>query len=117
MNDVNETKKKGKKTNGYVKTFRLGAVAANVFRRQAPGGFKYLDFGLSRAWKSAGGKEGYSQNFFGSNAEALHAVIDQACHFIRQESGGVEEPKEGLFPEPEISSGTDDVSLGSTSEK
>ena len=82
MSEVNENKKKTKHTNNYVKTFRSGAVAANVFSRQAPGGFEYLDFSLSRAWKTAGGKEGYSQNFFAGNEEALHTVIEQASDFI-----------------------------------
>ena len=27
-------------------------------------------------------KEGYSQNFFSKNREALHDVIDEACDFI-----------------------------------
>ena len=53
MNEVPETTKKQKKTNQYVKTFRCGAVATNIFRRQAPGGFEYLDFGVSRSWKSS----------------------------------------------------------------
>ena len=83
MSETNGDKSK-KKTNKYVKTFRNGAVAANVFSRQAPGGFEYLDFGLSRAWKTTNGKEGYSQSFFAKNQEALHEVIDQACHFIQQ---------------------------------
>ena len=85
MSDTNGTKKKTEKTNHYVKTFRSGAVAANVFVRQAPGGFEYLDFSLSRAWKTASGKEGYSQNFFAKSREALCAVIDQACQFIEEQ--------------------------------
>lgn len=83
MSETNGDKSK-KKTSKYVKTFRNGAVAANVFARQAPGGFDYLDFGLSRAWKTPNGKEGYSQNFFAKNQEALHEVIDQACYLIQQ---------------------------------
>ena len=83
MSETNGDKSK-RKTNKYVKTFRNGAVAANVFSRQAPGGFEYLDFGLSRAWKTTNGKEGYSQNFFAKNQEAFHEVIAQACHFIQQ---------------------------------
>ena len=75
-------KKKSKTNNNYVRTFRHGAVAANVFKRTAPGGFEYLDFSISRAWKIPNGKEGYSTNFFEKNREALHAVVDQACDFI-----------------------------------
>jgi len=42
------------------KTFRQGAVAASVWRRQAPSGFEYFDFSVSRSWKATTtGKEGY----------------------------------------------------------
>lgn len=74
-----------KKSGKHVCTFRQGAIAANVFRRTAQGGFEYLDFSLSRAWKVPTGKEGYSHNFFESNEEALFDVIQQACRFIREE--------------------------------
>lgn len=84
MSEINESKSKKKDTSKYVKTFRNGAIAANVFARLAPGGFEYLDFGLSRAWKTTNGKDGYSQNFFAKNQDALHEVIDQACYFIQQ---------------------------------
>jgi hypothetical protein len=113
MKDVNETKRRANKTHGYVKTFRRGAVAANIFCRQAPGGFKYLHFGLSRSWKSSNGKgkEGYSQNFFTSSCEPLHVVIDQACHFIRQQSADEKEPQEGPFSERQGSLETNAVAL------
>ena len=68
----------------YVKTFRHGAVAANVFKRTAAGGFDYLDFALSRAWKAEGGQEEYSQNFFVQNRDAIKTVVDQACDYIEQ---------------------------------
>ena len=84
MSEINGSKSKKKDTSKYVKTFRNGAIAANVFARLAPGGFEYLDFGLSRAWKTSNGKDGYSQNFFAKNQDALHEVIDQACYFIQQ---------------------------------
>ena len=70
------------KTSNYVRTFREGAVAANVFQRVAVGGFEYLDFSISRAWKTPGGKEGYSQNFFSRNRDSIHKVVDEACDFI-----------------------------------
>jgi hypothetical protein len=75
-------KKKAKTNNNYVRTFREGAVAANVFQRTAPGGFEYLDFSISRAWKTQNGKEGYSANFFDNNRDAIHNVVNQACEFI-----------------------------------
>lgn len=86
MSEINGSKSKKKDTSKYVKTFRNGAIAANVFARLAPGGFEYLDFGLSRAWKTTNGKDGYSQNFFAKNQDALHEVVDQACYFIQQHS-------------------------------
>ena len=88
MSESNENKKNAKTTNNYVKTFRSGAVAANVFSRQAPGGFEYLVFSLSRSWKTSNSKEGYSQSFFANNDEALHTVIDQACDFIDSQAVG-----------------------------
>ena len=67
-----------------LKTFRRGAIAASVWPRQTATGFKYLEYSLSRSWKTkAGDKEGYSQNFFESNDEALYEVIHEASAFIR----------------------------------
>jgi hypothetical protein len=87
MTDNNgNKKKKTEQSSNYLKTFRQGAIAANVFQRTAPGGFEYLDFTLSRAWKTAGGKEGYSQTFFSRNCAALQIVIEQACDFIEANS-------------------------------
>ena len=83
MNDNNANKKKkSDHTSNYVKTFRQGSIAANVFQRTAPGGFEYLDFNLSRAWKTSGGKEGYSQQYFSRNRQALQVVVDEACDYI-----------------------------------
>lgn len=82
----------------YVKTFRRGAIAANVFRRTAPGGFEYLDFSLSRAWKTPAGKEGYSQSFFPHNDEALLAVIAEACDWIRETQATAPGPIENDGP-------------------
>ena len=67
-----------------VETIREGAVAASIWKRQTPTGFEYLDFSLSRSWKMKNGeKEGYSQNFFEKNEEALQQVIAKACAYIR----------------------------------
>jgi len=73
------------KRNDAVKIIRRGAIAASIWKRQTSTGFEYLDFSLSRSWKTkAGDKEGYSQNFFPGNEEALQAVIAEACEFIRR---------------------------------
>ena len=70
-----------------VKVIRVGAIAASIWRRQTPTGFEYLDFSLSRSWKlKSGEREGYSQNFFENNEEALFEVINQATRYIRQQA-------------------------------
>lgn len=81
MTEEKTTKKKA--TQKPLKTFRVGAIAANVWQRQTPTGFEYLDFSLSRSWKlKSGEKEGYSTSFFHNNEEALIEVIEQATAFI-----------------------------------
>lgn len=74
------------KTKPHIKpevTLRRGAVAASVWKRQAPSGFEYFDFSLSRAWKAkSSGREGYSLNFFGDNYEQLNIVIKEASDWI-----------------------------------
>jgi hypothetical protein len=68
-----------------VKTIRRGAIAASIWRRQAPTGFEYYDFSISRSWKSkSSGKEGYSSNFFTRNAEDLAAVAEEAAVWIEE---------------------------------
>ncbi|MBX3438185.1 MAG: hypothetical protein KF861_11890 [Planctomycetaceae bacterium] len=70
-----------------VKTIRNGAIAANIWKRQTPTGFEYLDFSLSRSWKLKDGeREGYSSNFFDRNDEALIDVVTRAADYIRQHS-------------------------------
>ena len=65
-------------------TIREGAVAASVWRRQSSAGMEYLEFSLSRSWKSKSGeKEGYSHNFFDANEKALVEVVIKASSFIR----------------------------------
>jgi hypothetical protein len=86
---IRADKHKGKENSGKrhdpVEVIRRGAIAASIWKRQTPTGFEYLDFSLSRSWKmKTGEKEGYSQNFFAGNEEALHEVIAEACEFIRR---------------------------------
>ena len=82
MAEATSTKKK-RETQKPLKTFRVGAIAASVWKRQTPTGFEYLDFSLSRSWKlKSGEKEGYSTSFFHNNEEALVDVIEQAAAFI-----------------------------------
>lgn len=77
------TSRKKRETQKPLKTFRVGAIAANVWQRQTPTGFEYLDFSLSRSWKlKSGEKEGYSTSFFHNNEDALIEVIEKATAFI-----------------------------------
>ena len=63
-----------------IKTIRQGAIAASIWKRQAPSGFEYFDFSLSRSWKTKNtGKEGYSNNFFSDNGEQLAEVIRETA--------------------------------------
>lgn len=69
-----------------VKVIRIGAIAASIWKRQSSTGFEYLDYSISRSWKlKSGEREGYSQNFFEGNEEALMEVINLASRFIRSE--------------------------------
>ena len=74
-----------------VKTVRQGAVAANIWKRQAPSGFEYYDFSLSRSWKAkSSGREGYSPNFFVDNEEALGAVVREASTWIASQQASLQ---------------------------
>ena len=69
------------------KTIRNGAIAASIWRRQAPSGFEYFDFSLSRAWKAkTSGREGYSLNYFSDNEEQLSSVIKEAASWIAEQT-------------------------------
>ena len=93
MSDETTSKKK-RETQKPLKTFRVGAIAANVWKRQTPTGFEYLDFSLSRSWKlKSGEKEGYSTSFFHNNEDALVDVIKQAAAFILENTVPVCEVK------------------------
>ncbi len=77
-----QTKKK--KESSYVHTVRSSvdpAVAANIFRRAAPDGHTYLDYELSRAWKTDK-REGYSSRFYVRNCDGLIEVIQRATEWI-----------------------------------
>ncbi len=83
MTDSSTTKKR---TMHPVKTIREGAVAASIWKRQAPSGYVYYDFSLSRSWKAqTTDKEGYSSNFFAKNEEQLHNVVTLASEWIARE--------------------------------
>lgn len=94
----NTTKQEGKQEKRAVKvdgesgvpvhTVRQGAVAASIWMRQSPSGYAYLDFSLSRSWKSMStARSGYSRNFFVRNRAELKAVIEQACEWIERQEG------------------------------
>lgn len=93
---MSETTKK-KTSTKPVKTIRQGAVAASIWKRQAPSGYEYYDFSLSRSWKTQStGREGYSPNFFAGNAAELQAVVEEAASRIasQQASRQADPPEE-----------------------
>ena len=80
---MNETKTKNEMKPEI--TIRRGAVAASIWKRQAPSGFEYYDFSLSRAWKAkSSGRDGYSPNFFADNEEQLSVVVKEASGWIAE---------------------------------
>jgi len=80
---MSESNKKKSAATKPVKTIRQGAIAASIWKRQAPSGFEYYDFSLSRSWKAQStGREGYSQSFFANNATELQAVIEETASWI-----------------------------------
>ncbi len=69
-----------------VHVVREGAVAASIWLRQAPSGYSYYDYSLSRSWKSmTTDKTGYSKNFFDKNEKELIAVIREASRWIAKQ--------------------------------
>ena len=71
-----------------VHVIREGAVAASIWRRQSPSGYAYLDFSISRSWKTqATGKTGYSANYFARNRDELIRVIEGAAQWIEANAG------------------------------
>jgi len=75
-----------KKETNYVHTIRSKvdpAVAANIFRRATQDSHTYLDYELSRAWKTKK-REGYSSRFYTRNCEGLVEVIQRATEWIAQ---------------------------------
>ncbi len=85
---MSEVKKKT--TTKPVKMIRHGAVAASIWKRQAPSGFEYYDFSLSRSWKTQStGREGYSPNFFAANADDLQATIADATSWIASQQASM----------------------------
>lgn len=96
---MSESKKKN--NTKPVKTVRHGAVAASIWKRQAPSGFEYYDFSLSRSWKTQStGREGYSPNFFAANVEDLQATVSEAASWIagQQASMQAEQPEARAIP-------------------
>lgn len=103
--EVSNKKNTSQRNLSPVKVVRCGAIAASIWKRQTSTGFEYLDFSLSRSWKlKSGEREGYSQNFFEGNEEALFEVINLASRFIR-----AEQQDESATPsQPEVEIGEPD---------
>lgn len=85
---------KKKKDTNYVITLRsesCPAIAANIFRRSTQDGHTYLDFEISRAWKS-GSREGYSSRFYARNRDGLREVVEMACDWIENNPQAADGP-------------------------
>ena len=79
----------------YVTTVREGAIAANIFLGQTQDGLGYHYFLLSRSWKSTKtNKEGYSDRFFGRNAQAIGKVSELAAQKCDELDSGLESPNQ-----------------------
>lgn len=66
-----------------IHVIREGAISASIYRRQSPSGYAYLDFSLTRSWKTqTSGKTGCSTNYFALNRNELVAAIDSAAAWI-----------------------------------
>ena len=66
-----------------IHVIREGAISASIYRRQSPSGYAYLDFSLTRSWKTqSSGKTGCSTNYFAINRQDLVTAIDRAAAWI-----------------------------------
>ncbi len=75
-----------KRESNYVTTVRseaCPAIAANIFRRTSQDGHTYLDYEISRSWKTAS-REGYSTRFYARNRDGIKEVADLASDWIEQ---------------------------------
>ena len=97
-----------KRESNYVTTIRSAvcpAIAANIFRRSTPDGHTYLDYEISRAWKS-GNREGYSSRFYARNREGIKEVAELASDWIERNpqaaDGLPEQPVNGRQRSSEI---------------
>ncbi len=87
-------KPKNEKQTSYVITLRSDqcpAIAANVFRRSTPDGHTYLDFEISRAWKS-GARQGYSSRFYSRSRDGIKEVADMAADWIENNPQAADGP-------------------------
>lgn len=113
-NNKNETNKKKSSITKPVKTIREGAIAASIWKRQAPSGFEYYEFTLSRSWKAqSSGREGYSPNFFARNATELENVIREAAIWIEGQQASLSAEQPEALPTVSIKNGPASESLTS----
>ncbi len=86
-----------------VMVIRHGAIAASIWHRRAETGYEYLDYSLSRSWKSQNtGLEGYSGNFFARNTDDICDAAREASDWIaKHQLGLVTSFVEGDVPQSE----------------
>lgn len=81
-----DTKKKKQTTAGDkqspIHVIRDGGIAASIWEKTTAHGMTFLEFTLSRSWKSKNGNTGYSQAYFVRNEAALLNVVTQAAAYI-----------------------------------
>lgn len=110
----NETSKKKSSTTKPVNIIRQGAIAASIWKRQAPNGFEYYEFSLSRSWKTQStGREGYSQAFFARNAAELQAVIEETASWIASQPASLQAKQPEEMPIVSMKNGSASQSLTS----
>ena len=92
----NQTPGSAQQTNGnpLTETIREGAIAANIFVGTSKDGSQYHYFAISRSWKNAEGKSGYSGSFYARNCEALNRVITSASQRIEELDGPSQNPNQ-----------------------
>ncbi len=69
---------------------RRGEISATIFVRQAPTGYLYRTYSLSRCWQSvANGRPQQGSSFFDGNEDDLVATIKAASDHIRAKNNGL----------------------------
>jgi len=66
------------------KVIRKGSVAAEIYLKQSPDGFRYHDFALVRTFRNGGEKELRSGSFFDDSVSDLIEAAREAGEWIEE---------------------------------